>query len=720
VVHPVVGLDNEVDQDEGEDLSVVHSVLCVVVLAGLHSIDNQVKVNRFQYIQIRKWRTQKETKKRLLVIRELVDTENTYSKSLNILVEQYVKVISEKSLLPQDQMYIFDNLPVMAKISSQLLADLQERLEAWESSGSVKDSNSLCISDVFTPLLPFMKMYASYRNQVDFNHMGDLYETYPKFDDFCAKIHNDPAGGGQSLDSLLIMPIQRIPRYILLLETLIKYTEPTHSDYEGLHNALSLVKDVAGHVNSAHAQVDNGMFTLAVRFGENFDELMEPWRTIIGEITLKTVSSKKNNKQLLILLTDHIVLATAQKKPKWKGKMHLAKCWLIDVADIEEYQHLFTIYCPSENIKTTFSCASAEEKETWLKKLAEQIEKTVNDPRVDSDLRSSAFDQTRLNQKKGSDPFFNNPQKVLLSSDEFHFLETIVKEFEITEAKKKEKEKRETKLSRKESSPGFNRRATEAKKTAGSIDNRIAMYKQATSSGTPPPSGSRTKAPKMKNKQVKHIKSSMNHQRKLAKSSSRTTANVIKQGHLTKKGALVKNWKDRYWILSYATLSYYKSSKDSEPVGEIKLRGCEVRNAPDSAEDKCYFELVAPFRTYFLKANSEELCKEWMAAISHQISQLVRGNVVKEGFLTKQGKVRKNWKKRYCVLTPTSLQYFKSKGDTKAAGSVPVVGASVDSVSKKDTGKDYCFSITTTGRTFLMYSESEDQKDEWMQAISNC
>ena len=68
-----------------------------------------------------------------------------------------------------------------------------------------------------------------------------------------------------------------------------------------------------------------------------------------------------------------------------------------------------------------------------------------------------------------------------------------------------------------------------------------------------------------------------------------------------------------------------------------------------------------------------------MAAISHQISQLVRvsgililyisivvtkiqGNVVKEGFLTKQGKVRKNWKKRYCVLTPTSLQYFKSKG----------------------------------------------------------
>lgn len=31
-------------------------------------------------------------------------------------------------------------------------------------------------------------------------------------------MHSDPKGGGQNLDSLLIMPIQRIPRYILLLE----------------------------------------------------------------------------------------------------------------------------------------------------------------------------------------------------------------------------------------------------------------------------------------------------------------------------------------------------------------------------------------------------------------------------------------------------------------------------------------------------------------------
>ena len=34
----------------------------------------------------------------------------------------------------------------------------------------------------------------------------------------------------------------------------------------------------------------------------------------------------------------------------------------------------------------------------------------------------------------------------------------------------------------------------------------------------------------------------------------------IKSGYLTKKGAFVKNWKERYWVLNYSTLSYYKSA----------------------------------------------------------------------------------------------------------------------------------------------------------------
>ena len=52
-------------------------------------------------------------------------------------------------------MYIFDNLAVMAKISEQLLADLEEELSKWDTSvkNGVGDSSSLCISGVFKKIV---------------------------------------------------------------------------------------------------------------------------------------------------------------------------------------------------------------------------------------------------------------------------------------------------------------------------------------------------------------------------------------------------------------------------------------------------------------------------------------------------------------------------------------------------------------------------------------
>jgi len=76
-----------------------------------------------------------------------------------------------------------------------------------------------------------------------------------------------------SLESLLITPVQRIPRYNLLLQVLptlprswhdhalcliasikkkkdlIKHTEPSHPDYENLCKALNLMKNVSEHIN---------------------------------------------------------------------------------------------------------------------------------------------------------------------------------------------------------------------------------------------------------------------------------------------------------------------------------------------------------------------------------------------------------------------------------------------------------------------------------------
>jgi len=50
-------------------------------------------------------------------------------------------------------------------------------------------------------------------------------------------------------------------------------------------------------------------------------------------------------------------------------------------------------------------------------------------------------------------------------------------------------------------------------------------------------------------------------------------AEVAKHGWLTKQGAIVKNWKKRYFIVQNGRMSYFDGPNGKEP-GTILLAGC--------------------------------------------------------------------------------------------------------------------------------------------------
>lgn len=52
------------------------------------------------------------------------------------------------------------------------------------------------------------------------------------------------------------MPIQRIPRYRLLLQELLKLTDQNDPEYKKLNDALEIIKNVAAEINKqkAHAE----------------------------------------------------------------------------------------------------------------------------------------------------------------------------------------------------------------------------------------------------------------------------------------------------------------------------------------------------------------------------------------------------------------------------------------------------------------------------------
>lgn len=53
------------------------------------------------------------------------------------------------------------------------------------------------------------------------------------------------------------MPVQRIPRYSLLLQDLLNHTWRDHPDYTNIEKALEATKKVATHVNSSISKANN-------------------------------------------------------------------------------------------------------------------------------------------------------------------------------------------------------------------------------------------------------------------------------------------------------------------------------------------------------------------------------------------------------------------------------------------------------------------------------
>jgi hypothetical protein len=84
-----------------------------------------------------------------------------------------------------------------------------------------------------------------------------------KFSDFIEKTEKDPRLQNQKLEAFLILPVQRIPRYRLLLEQLLKYTPEDHPDYPIVKEALNKICELAMYNNEA------------IRARENMNKIME-------------------------------------------------------------------------------------------------------------------------------------------------------------------------------------------------------------------------------------------------------------------------------------------------------------------------------------------------------------------------------------------------------------------------------------------------------------
>lgn len=204
----------------------------------------------------------KNWKRRKYIATEILTTEEFYVTCLTFMVKHdngYWKNFQAPFWgLAKHPQYstiasLFQTAQVMLSFNELLLKGIRERMQRFHQEQSR-------MGDVFQKFIGFLKVYIDYVNKYETASIiiKQLSVENPAFGEKLVAIKNDAHNPKmQDINSLLIMPIQRLPRYVMLLQELKSHTPPNHPHYEELCNAFKSMSDVAQDVNLKKKNIEN-------------------------------------------------------------------------------------------------------------------------------------------------------------------------------------------------------------------------------------------------------------------------------------------------------------------------------------------------------------------------------------------------------------------------------------------------------------------------------
>ncbi|XP_076813799.1 FYVE, RhoGEF and PH domain-containing protein 2-like [Clavelina lepadiformis] len=179
------------------------------------------------------------------IAKELLTTEVVYVEILHLLDQIFHKAVRARDVIPKaDVDKIFGHVSAIYQFHSTfLLPQLKERLENWD----IKPR----IGDILMQAAPFLKMHSQYmRHFEDSSSVLEAWlEKSSEFTEIIKTIEGLPTCKSLSLQHHMLAPVQRIPRYKLLLEDYVKRLPGGATDKKDAETALALVADAAKHSN---------------------------------------------------------------------------------------------------------------------------------------------------------------------------------------------------------------------------------------------------------------------------------------------------------------------------------------------------------------------------------------------------------------------------------------------------------------------------------------
>uniref|UniRef100_A0AAZ3NUG7 FERM, ARHGEF and pleckstrin domain-containing protein 2 n=1 Tax=Oncorhynchus tshawytscha TaxID=74940 RepID=A0AAZ3NUG7_ONCTS len=329
------------------------------------------------------------TDKAYFIAKEILTTERTYLKDLEVITVWFRSAVIKENAMPEGLMtLLFSNIDPIYEFHRGFLKEIDQRLALWSgrSNAHVKGDYQR-IGDVMLRNMCALKEFTNYLQKHDevltelekaTKRLKKLETVYKEFE--LQKVCYLP------LNTFLLKPIQRLMHYKLILERLCKHYSPDHPDHNNCREALKEVAEMTNQLQSSLIRLENFQkLSELQRDLIGIENLTAPGREFIREGCLYKLTKKGLQQRMFFLFSDQLLYTskgvTATNQFKVHGQLPLHGMILIVLeAPVEESEnewsvpHCFTIYSAQRTI--VVAASSKVEMGKWIEDLNMAIEMT--------------------------------------------------------------------------------------------------------------------------------------------------------------------------------------------------------------------------------------------------------------------------------------------------------------------------------------------------------
>ncbi|XP_028992331.1 FERM, ARHGEF and pleckstrin domain-containing protein 1 isoform X2 [Betta splendens] len=337
------------------------------------------------------------TDRAYFIAKELLTTERTYVKDLEVMTVSFQSAVGQDEATPDSlNAAVLSTFEPLHRFHTGFLREVEQRLALWEgrSNAHIKGDYQR-IGDVLLKNLQGLRPLTAnlHRQSEVLLELEKACRASRRLEGLCRafelqKVCYIP------LTVFILRPLHRLIHYKQILERLCKHYLATHVDFRDCRAALADVSEVVEQLQGGLVKMENLQKLLELKKDLiGVDNLVVPGREFIRLGCLSKLSGKGLQQRMFFLFSDVILYTsrgmTATNQFKVHGQLPLHGLTIRESEDEWGVPHAFTLVGQRQSV--VVAASSLLEMEKWMQdiKAAVEVAKTSNGP--SSDLLSSSL-----------------------------------------------------------------------------------------------------------------------------------------------------------------------------------------------------------------------------------------------------------------------------------------------------------------------------------------